>query len=133
MRVKLMKIRAHLPCDLTDDEVRAKGERLATLFQAVQQKEGVEKERHKSAMDEIKEDKLELCEVANEVHTKMELRLVDVNVIGVDSETVEYIRLDTGVNYETRIMTPDEVEKAYQLQQKGMFEKEDELPPEPGA
>ncbi len=98
-----------LPCDLTEDELRARGDRLASLQR---ERTSIEEEK-KTVLAEFrgrtKRIVQELNEVALQVATKSEDREVECHEVPVDGRLiVAVIRKDTGVEVETRPMKDEE-------------------------
>ena len=98
-----------LPCELTDDEVRAKGEQIAQLIGEIQDAEVAMKAQAEEAKDNIKGLKARTSALSSEVRTRREYRSVEVREsFDWGNRRVEVIRLDTGEVIRTRETTEAE-------------------------
>jgi hypothetical protein len=101
-----------LPVHLTDDEVRARGERIVALMQERTEADADAKRQrdaHKARVSDL--DKT-MTHLAHEVRTRTEHRDVEVKeAFDHDRGLVETVRLDTGEVVETRPMTARERQK----------------------
>ncbi|RIL03121.1 MAG: hypothetical protein DCC71_15430 [Proteobacteria bacterium] len=102
-----------LPCPLTDDEVRQRGELLAmTLAEIAEIEEEFALERQR-IRGEIKRRRERARGLTGEVSTRTEIREVAcVRRILPDDERVEIVRVDTGEVVRTRPLTPEERQEA---------------------
>lgn len=100
-----------LACDLTEDETRESGVRLADAYGELEQLE-LTKE---SLPGRIKAKREEISELARRVSTQREHRAVPIEYRhDVGRLVVETIRLDTGAVVQSRLMSGDERERARQ-------------------
>lgn len=100
-----------LPCDLTDQELLQRGQKVAEL---VAKKEALEAEKKDTASEfKAKIDRLEsdIASIAKEVRSKKEYREVEVSTTkDYKRKVAETVRQDTGELVEQRTLTPAELQ-----------------------
>ena len=102
----------NLPCKLSDEELRLRGKKLATLWAEIAQIET----RKKVAMQEFKQeiesreaDCLTLVKQINEGQEWREVQIEEVK--DWEASSVRTIRIDTGEMVNVRAMTPRETQR----------------------
>ncbi len=101
-----------LPCKLTPDEIRERGEKLASLRNQIADVEASKKQ----AMENFKSQLTTLTKIADditeEISTKSEWRSVEITENkDFDKKKAFTIRLDTEEVVETRALTPKELQQ----------------------
>jgi hypothetical protein len=100
-----------LPCSLSDDEVRQRGEELARRIRAREELDEARRENQKDYRDRLAELDLEIATLAREVRDRTAYREVGVVMHrNLATRTVEWVRRDTGEVVRQRPMTDDELQ-----------------------
>lgn len=98
------RVPRELPCDLTDEEKLAVGEKLAAVGIEIEQ---CNERSRKIAADKRPKVKLAL-ELTRKLHAGAEVRTVLCDVVEGPGVNIRFVRVDTGETVEQRAMLPEE-------------------------
>ncbi len=107
---KLHQFETDLYCDLTRDEVRERGESLATTLEQIRQEKEELKDFSKSKKQIIAGLEERCKKLGDATRFRRELRMVPVDVINTGNGMVNEVRVDTGEVIRNRRMTEREAQ-----------------------
>lgn len=98
-----------LRCDLTDEEIRKRGEELANQHQRIAELEEHKRQVAKEFKGKIDEHRTTANDLAKEIAQRATYREVETKLwLDIDAGMAELVRLDTGEVYHRRPLRPDE-------------------------
>jgi hypothetical protein len=100
-----------LPVPLTDDEVRHRGEELASKLAALDEIDAALKVAKQEAKAKKEPIAKRVTELKQQIRGRKEARLVECELVrDFDARCAETMRLDTGEVVDTRPLTPEEMQ-----------------------
>ena len=116
-----------LPCNLSDAEIRERGDEIAGLVVTLTERETEEAARRKEVKDELEDTRKRVTKLGREISTRTTRREIEcVTEWHLEDKMAVVIRVDTGEIIHREPLTPAQL-------QAELFEGEEPVPTEPRA